>query len=150
MGTERGEDQMRKSAFTEEQIAYALRQAESGTPVLEVCRKLGISEQTFYRWKKKFAGMGVAELRRLRQLEEENRQLKQLVADLTLDRHMLQEVIRKNLSGRPSNGSVSIFCGSAFMSANGVRVGWLGCGARVTATAVRRKTRQRCGCAFAS
>ena len=59
---------MRKSTFTEEQIAYALRQAESGAPVLEVCRKLGISEQTFYRWKKKFAGMGIAELRRLRQL----------------------------------------------------------------------------------
>jgi putative transposase len=88
---------MRKSTFTEEQITYALRQAESGTPVLEVCRKLGISEQTFYRWKKKFAGMGVAELQRLRQLEEENRQLKQLVADLTLDRHMLQEIIRKKL-----------------------------------------------------
>lgn len=86
---------MRKSTFTEEQIAYALRQAEAGIPVLEVCRKLGISEQTFYRWKKKFAGMGVAELRRLRQLEEENRQLKQLVADLMLDRYMLQEVIRK-------------------------------------------------------
>ncbi len=88
---------MRKTAFTEEQIAYALRQVESGIPVLEVCRKLGISEQTFYRWKKKFAGMGVAELRRLRQLEDENRQLKQLVADLTLDKHMLQEVIRKKL-----------------------------------------------------
>jgi putative transposase len=89
---------MRKSTFTEEQIAYALRQAESGTPILEVCRKLGISAQTFYRWKKQFAGMGVAELRRLRQLEEEHRQRKQLVADLTLDRHMLpgsQEVIRK-------------------------------------------------------
>lgn len=86
---------MRKSTFTEEQIAYALRQAEAGIPVLEVCRKLGISEQTFYQWKKKFAGMGVAELRRLRQLEEENRQLKQLVADLMLDRYMLQEVIRK-------------------------------------------------------
>lgn len=81
---------MRKTAFTEEQVAYALRQAESGTPVAEVCRKLGISEQTFYRWKKKFAGMGVAELRRLRQLEDENRQLKQLVADLTLDEHLLQ------------------------------------------------------------
>jgi transposase len=60
---------MRKTAFTAEQIAYALRQAESGMPVLEVCRKLGISEQTFYRWKKRFAGMGVAELRRLRQLD---------------------------------------------------------------------------------
>ena len=80
---------MRKSTVTEEQIAYALREAKSGTPVLEVRRKLGISEQTFYRWKRKFAGMGIAELRRLRQLEEENRRLKQLVADLTLDRHML-------------------------------------------------------------
>jgi putative transposase len=88
---------MRKSTFTEEQIAYALREAESGTPVLEVCRKLGVSEPTVYRWKRKFAGMGVAELRRLRQLEEENRRLKQVVADLTLDRHMLQEVIRKKL-----------------------------------------------------
>ena len=88
---------MRKSTFTEEQIAYALREAESGTPVLEVCRKLGVSEQTFYRWKRKFAGMGIAEPRRLRQLEEENRRLKQRVADLTLDRHMLQEVIRKKL-----------------------------------------------------
>ena len=88
---------MRKSTFTEEQIAYALREAESGTPVLAVCRKLGVSEQTFYRWKRKFAGMGIAELRRLRQLEEEHRRLKQLVADLTLDRHLLQEVIRKKL-----------------------------------------------------
>ncbi len=86
---------MKKSSFTEEQIAYALRQAEAGTPVADVCRTLGISEQTFYRWKRRFAGMGVAELRRLRQLEEENRKLKQLVADLTLDKHMLQEVLRK-------------------------------------------------------
>jgi len=88
---------MKKTAFTEEQIAYALRQAEAGTPVADICRKLGVSEQTFYRWKKKFAGMGIAELRRLRQLEEENRTLKQLVADLTLDKHMLQEAIRKKL-----------------------------------------------------
>jgi putative transposase len=91
------EDKMKKTAFTEEQIAYALRQAETGTPVADICRKLGVSEQTFYRWKKKFAGMGIAELRRLRQLEEENRTLKQLVADLTLDKHMLQEAIRKKL-----------------------------------------------------
>jgi putative transposase len=87
---------MKKSTFTEEQITYALRQVEAGTPVTEVCRKLGISEQTFYRWKKRFAGMGVAELQRLRQLEG-NSKLKQLVADLTLDKHMLQEVIRKKL-----------------------------------------------------
>lgn len=86
---------MRKTAFTEEQVAHALRQAEGGTPVVEVCRKLGISEQTFYRWKRRFTGMGVAELRRLRQLEDENRTLKQLVADLSLDKHMLQEVLRK-------------------------------------------------------
>lgn len=88
---------MKKSKFTDEQVAYALRQVESGTPVLDVCRKLGITEQTFYRWKKKFAGMGVAEVRRLRQLEDENQRLKALVADLTLDKHMLQEVIRKKL-----------------------------------------------------
>ena len=87
---------MPKKVFAEEQIVYALRQAESGTPVVEVCRKLGVTEQTFYRWKRRFAGLGVAELRRLRQLEDENRRLKQLVADLTLDKHMLQEALRKN------------------------------------------------------
>ncbi len=88
---------MKKSSFTDEQIVYALRQVEQGTTATELCRKLGISEQTFYRWKKRFAGMGVAELHRLRQLEDENRKLKQLVADLSLDKHMLQEVIRKKL-----------------------------------------------------
>jgi putative transposase len=88
---------VKKASFSEEQVAYALRQADGGTPVVEVCRKLGVSEQTFYRWKRKFAGMGVSELRRLRLLEDENRKLKQLVADLTLDKHMLQEVIRKKL-----------------------------------------------------
>jgi putative transposase len=88
---------MPKKTFTEEQIASALRQAEAGTPVAEICRKLGVTEQSFYRWKRKFAGMGVAELRRLQQLEEENRRLKQLVADLTLDKHMLQEVVGKKL-----------------------------------------------------
>ena len=77
---------MRKSKVTEEQIAHALREAEAGTPVKEVIRRLGISEQTFYRWKRKFEGMGVAELRRLRLLEEENNKLKRLVADLSLDK----------------------------------------------------------------
>jgi len=87
---------MQKTRYSVEQIAFALRQAEGGTPVPEVCRKMGVSEQTFYRWKKKFAGMGVAELRRLKILEEENRKLKQLVADLSLDKQMLQDVLRKN------------------------------------------------------
>ena len=84
-----------KKQFSEEQIIYALRQADSGTSVAEVCRKMGIVEQTFYRWKKKFAGLGVAELRRLKQLEEENQKLKTIVADLTLDKQMLQDVLRK-------------------------------------------------------
>ncbi len=88
---------MRKSRFTEEQIAYTLRQAESGVPVTEVIRKLGLTEQTFYRWKKRFAGLGVSELRRMRQLEEENRKLKRLVADLSLDKQMLQEVLSKKV-----------------------------------------------------
>ena len=88
---------MKKGRFTEEQISFALQQAEHGTPVKEVIRKLGITEQTFYRWKKKYGGMGTAELRRLKMLEEENRQLKRLVADLSLDKVMLQDVISKKL-----------------------------------------------------
>ena len=88
---------MKKKRFTEAQIAFALRQAESGTPVAEIIRKMGITEVTFYRWKKKFAGMGVAEISRLKQLEDENRRLKQLVADLTLDKQMLQDVLSKKL-----------------------------------------------------
>jgi putative transposase len=86
---------MKKTRYTAEQIAFVLRQAESGTPVPEVCRKMEISEQTFYRWKRRYAGMGVAEVRRLRVLEEENKKLKQLVADLSLDKQMLQDVLRK-------------------------------------------------------
>ena len=86
---------MRKSRFTEEQIAYAMRQAEAGTPAPEICRKMGISEQTFYRWKRKYIGMGVPELRELKQLQEETRRLKRMVADLSLDKQMLQEVLRK-------------------------------------------------------
>ena len=86
---------MRKSRFTEEQIALALRQVDAGVPISELYGKLGISEPTFYAWKKKYAGMGVVEMRRVKQLEDENRRLKSLVADLTLDKHMLQEVMRK-------------------------------------------------------
>ena len=88
---------MKKSKFTDEQIAFCLRQAETGTRVEEVCRKMGIAEQTFYRWKKKYGGLGVTELRRLKQLEEENSRLKKLVADLALDKEMLQDAIKKKL-----------------------------------------------------
>lgn len=88
---------MKKSKFTEAQIVFALKQAETGVSVEEICRKMGISEATFYNWKKKFGGLGVTELRKLRQLEEENAQLKKLVADLSLDKQMLQDVLKKKL-----------------------------------------------------
>ena len=88
---------MKRSKFSEEQVAYALRQAEAGTAVGDVCRQVGISEATFYAWKKKYAHLGVSELRRLRQIEEENTRLKRLVADLSLDKHMLSEALRKKV-----------------------------------------------------
>ena len=86
---------MRKSTFTPEQILQALRQAEAGTVVGDICRKLGVTEATFYRWKKTYAGMDVGELRELRQLREENRRLKGVVADLTLDKTILREALGK-------------------------------------------------------
>ena len=86
-----------EAKFTESQIAFALKQAETGTPIREVIRKMGISEQTFYNWRKKYGGLGPSELKRLKQLEEENRQLKKLVADLSLDKQMLQDVLSKKL-----------------------------------------------------
>ncbi len=88
---------MKKSKFTEQQILFALHQAETGVRVSEVCRKMGISEATFYNWKKKYGGLGVSELRRLKMLEEENYKLKQIVADLSLDKQMLQDVLKKKL-----------------------------------------------------
>jgi putative transposase len=91
---------MKRKRFSEEQIAFALRQAESGTTVEEICRKMGVSEPTFYRWKKVYAGMGVTEIRRLKQLEDENAKPKRVVADLTLDKAMLQDVLRKNGKAR--------------------------------------------------
>jgi putative transposase len=86
---------MKTSRFTEQQISFALKQAETGTPVKEVIRKMVISEQTFYRWKKKYSGMMPSNLKKLKQLEEENRQLKKLVTDLSLDKQMLQDVLSK-------------------------------------------------------
>ena len=88
---------MKPKRYSAEQIVYALRQVESGSAAVEICRKLGVSEQTFYRWKKKYSGVGVSELRELRQLREENRKLKLLVADLSLDKHILQEVLSQEV-----------------------------------------------------
>jgi putative transposase len=88
---------MGKRGHGEEEILRVLREAESGDTVVEVCRKHGISQQTFYLWKKKYAGLGLQELRELRQLRDENAKLKRLVADLSLDRHVLQEIIAKKL-----------------------------------------------------
>lgn len=82
---------MKRSKFSEEQVIYALRQSEGGNPVGDICRQLGVAEATFYVWKKKYGHLGVSELRRLRQLEEENTLLKRLVADLSLDKHMFSE-----------------------------------------------------------
>ena len=88
---------MKKSKFTEQQIAFTLRQAETGAKVKDIIRKLGITEQTFYRWKKRYGGLAPSELKKMKQLEEENRRLKQMVADLSLDKAMLQDVIEKKL-----------------------------------------------------
>ena len=90
-----GGSHVRKSRYSDEQIAAALRQAEAGTPVTEIVRKLGVSEATFYTWRKRFGSMGTPEIRELRLLREENARLKRLVADLTLDRQVLQDVVKK-------------------------------------------------------
>jgi putative transposase len=88
---------MKKTRFTEEQITYALRQVESGTPPADVCRQLGCSEASFYLWKKRYGSLGMTEVKELRQLRDENARLKRLVADLTLDKNILAEVVRKKL-----------------------------------------------------
>lgn len=88
---------MKKSKFTEAQIVFAIKQSDTGVSVSEICRKMGISEATFYNWKKKYGGLGVTELRELRQLKDENARLKQMVANLSLDKQMLQDVLQKKL-----------------------------------------------------
>ena len=88
---------MPRKGHSEEQIVFALRQAEAGKKVGDICREMGVSQQAFYSWKKRYAGVGVSELRELRQLREENRKRKTLVADLTLDKHILQEVLSKKV-----------------------------------------------------
>ena len=127
---------MKRSKFTESQIVFALKQAESGVAVAEVCRKLGVSEATFYNWKKKFSGLGPDELRRLRQLEEENNRLKQIVADLTLDKQMLQDVLKKSFkepaaqtAGRSAADGLSSVGAAGLRSGAVVSIGVLLCGA---------------------
>lgn len=88
---------MKASKFTDAQKAFVIKQGEEGTPVAEVCRKAGISQATYFNWRKKYAGLLPTDMRRLRELEEENGRLKKIVADLTLDREMLQDVIRRKL-----------------------------------------------------
>ena len=88
---------MKRSRFSDQQIAFVLRQADEGTAIAEVCRKVGISEATYYNWRKKYGGLIPSEMRRLKQLEEENGELKRIVADLALDKEMLQDVIKRKL-----------------------------------------------------
>ena len=88
---------MKRSQFSEQQIAYILRQGEEGTTVEEVCRKAGIGQATYYNWRNKYGGLMPSEMKRLKQLEEENSKLKKLVADLSLDKEMLQDVIRRKI-----------------------------------------------------
>jgi putative transposase len=88
---------MPKRGHTEEKIVAVLRQVESGERVADICRKVGISEATYYTWKKRYAGLGISELRELRQLRDENGRLKRLVADLSMDRQILQEIVKKKL-----------------------------------------------------
>ncbi|MBY0361508.1 MAG: transposase [Phreatobacter sp.] len=97
---------MKTSKSTEAQIAFVLKQAEDGAPIAEVCRKAGISDATFYNWRKKYAGLMPSEMKRLRQLEEENAKLKRIVADVLLDKAMLQDMLAEKLSGVRANGSL--------------------------------------------
>ena len=102
---------MKRSKFSEEQIVYAIRQADAGTPVGDLCRQLGVSDATFYAWKKRYAHLGVSELRRLRQLEEEHSWWKRLGSDLLIDKHILLEALRKKSEARPPPGTRRVVSG---------------------------------------
>ena len=137
---------MKRSKFTESQIVFALQQAETGTGVAEVCRKLGVSEATFYNWKKKYSGLGAAELRRLRQLEEENSRLKQIVADLTLDKQMLQDVLKKSFKEQAAKAAGrNAFDGVSSVGAQSLR----GSAAGAVGALLRRTSTRRSGGAAA-
>ena len=88
---------MKASRFTDAQKAFIIRQGDDGTPVAEICRKAGISQATYFNWKKKYAGMMPSEMKRLRELEDENNRLKRIVADLSLDKEMLQDIVRRKI-----------------------------------------------------
>lgn len=92
-----GERKLKASRFTDAQKAFIIKQGEDGTPVAEVCRKAGISQATYFNWKKKYAGLMPSEMKRLREMEDENKRLKKIVADLMLDKEMLQDVIKRKL-----------------------------------------------------
>ena len=109
---------MKRSKFREAQIAFVLKQAEEGTTIGEVCRKTGISEATFYAWRKKYAGLMPSEMRRLRQLEDENAKLKRLFADLSLDKAMLQDAVFRKLWGLNGGGNSSTTFGAPGRSAS--------------------------------
>ena len=136
---------MKKSKFTEAQIVFALQQAESSVTVAEVCRKLGISEATFDSWKKKYNGLGPVELRRLRQLEEENAQLKRIVADLTLDKQMLQDVLKKNSEGAATAAAGEPAARGVSTSRSGALVRPYSCTARSSVTWTSRAMIGQCG-----
>jgi putative transposase len=138
----------RRRGHSEEQMLAALRQAEGGTTVAEICRDVGISEQTFYVWKRKYAGLGLSELRELRQLREENTKLKRLVADRSLDRHMLQEIVRKKLYGLGTGGRWPAGRTRPIRSVSAGSRGW--CRGHARRCGIRgiviRRTRCACGC----
>jgi putative transposase len=103
---------LKKTKFTEAQIVFALRQTDTGVTVAEVCRKMGISEATYYNWKKKYGGLGVPELQRIKQLSKENQHLKQLVADLSLDKQLLQDVLKKSSEARAARHAAQHLIGT--------------------------------------
>lgn len=131
---------MKKSRFSEEQIAYALRMADDGTPVVDVCRQIGVSEATFYTWKKKYGELGVSELRKLRQLEDENARLRRIVADLKLDKQILQDVVKKSSEGCQAP-RVAAWMQERFKVT--APANWRCCSVRVGTPRVRHATRVR-------
>jgi putative transposase len=136
---------MKKSRYTEEQIAFALRQAEGGTPVADVCRQMGVSEASFYVWKKKYGKLGLTEIRELRQLRDENARLTRLVADLTLDKHILGEVIARKLGSQPCVVCWRAGSRSAFRWRRCGHAGWCDSHAPASTANAWPRISRRCG-----